>query len=360
MAVLIIVPLILTAAGFICTEEKRKGIYCTLLGIVLLFAFIFRYGTGDYDAIVSFLDFVPTLGFDSLTGIAKPDGLIYSAYFFKGLCENNQFFFYAASAVWALLISLYVYKRCSTPYASAVVFFCSGFFLLSAYDFSAFTASLIIAYAFISAEEQRFFRFATLILFASLFDITAIVLLPFFFLLQIRETVGFIASILGCAAAAAGILAYPDFTDKLFSFLPTYSSPISELNASVPLIFITALFLIIAVLARKMLKKHDNLSGVYITALIFGTMFLFLSYFDGRFSALAFFFLMPSVTILSGEIFYIGKQLLILTFGGKNRTALIIGGIISAIIAFSVCGYFLISDFYGINPYNISLFGEGI
>lgn len=360
MAVLIIVPLILTAAGFICTEEKRKGLYCTLLGIVLLFAFAFRYGTGDYDSIISFLDFVPTLSFSSLSGIAKPDGFVYGAYLFKALCENNQMFFYIASAIWALLISYYIYKRCSTPYASAVAFLCSGFFLVSAYDFSAFTASIIIAYAFISAEEQRFFRFASLIVFAALFDITAIILLPFFFLLQIRGTIGIIITLLGSVAAVAAALAYPEFTEKLFAFLPTYSSPVTELNASALLICITALFLIIAILVRKMLKKHDNLSGVYIMALIFGTAFLFLSYFDGRFSAPSLFFLMPSVTVLSGEIFYIGKQLLTLTFGGKNRTALVIGGMVSIIIVFSVYGYFLISDFYGINPYNISLFGEGI
>ena len=317
LAVIAALPFLLAGAGFICRGARRKALYCAVFGLLLFLGAVLLRGGDFYEKTNALFGILPKLSFNSVARLAEPPAYAVTAKVISALSGDFDIFFLITSAIGSAAAAYLVYSRCSVVYAGGLAFVLTGFFLCGEWNGCIFGAALICGFAMRYACEKRFFRFAAYIVFAACFDMSALLLLPVYFLL-IPENPVFTAVF--AAVTASSALIFPEFRDRLFTSLYGRYSPLSQEIS--PVIAVGAITLLaLCLIAYKLLKQRGEYPMLCLRLLFFGAAFSLLSIFDSRFFPAALMTFMPAAVTLTSELFGVASSLMELTFKERRRLA---------------------------------------
>ena len=374
MLIYIILPFAAVISGMALCHPKLnencknagKIIYCSLAGVGLFIISAVRYAVGyDYYLYANWYNSLRTASFEEIAFMRHEKGFLFSLKVLSGAGFEYQAMFVIIAFVAAAGVMLLIYKYSRAPWVSVSAFIFIGLYFISMNFMRQFIAALIISFALRYVTEKRFFRFAGYILFASVFHFSALLLLPFWFVLKIKFN-----NIILLLMLAGSMIVYI-FVTPLMTFVTdyvyTYYDPVTNVEASTglsPVYTIAfALFFGLAFLLRNMLVRRNKYANVLICSMYFAVFFSFLGTAHAILSRLALLFIIAPVLILSGDIYITLRDLVLLTFkDSKTKRRLYV--IILGLVLLFVCGLyynFLLHDsergFNGVVPYQ-TIWGE--
>lgn len=339
LAVIAALPFLLAGAGFICRGGRRKALYCGVFGLLIFLGAVLLKGGEFYEKTIALFGILPKLSFDSMSRLAEPPAYAVTAKAVSALSGGSDIFFLITSAIGSAAAAYLVYSRCSVVYAGGLAFVLTGFFLCGEWNGCIFAAALISGFALRYACEKRFFRFAAYVVFAACFDMSALLLLPVYFLL-IPENPIFTAVFAAVTASSALLL--PEYRDRLFSFLYGRYSSVSQ---EIPTVIAVGAFtlLVLCLIAYKLMKQRGEYPMLCLRLLFFGAAFSLLSLFDSRFFPAALMTFLPASVTLTSELFGVASSLMELTFRERRKEAFALSAAVFLVI-YAIYYIFLISS----------------
>lgn len=149
--------------------------------LLLLMVFGFRYGFGiDY---VSYLGIYDRIG-NSWSQENLEPGFYYLNYFIKSFGGNAYYVIFLSFFIALIFVHRTVVQFSSFPEISYLVFFSSGLIFFYSSGIRQATALSICFFTFQFLLNKQFFRFLAVVLLASTFHLTALIFLPFYFLVN--------------------------------------------------------------------------------------------------------------------------------------------------------------------------------
>lgn len=262
------------------TKREKKMNFFWLSFVVLCIFSALRYGFGsDYFSYKKIYDSIHGYGNTALGEYYQKQTL----FFWLNKISPSFYFFVGVTSIFFVgVICIFIYKNCSQTYQWMAV----AIFLLNPYLFlinlSAIRQCLAMVLFMIAVEfayKKKFLIYAILIFVASLFHTSAIILLPFYLIINDKPVEN--ASIIIIIGATAFILLAPNFIQKLIEFVidkvfddTTYNLYLSGSN-SLRATILSSLYFFYVLLNIK------HLSGkklVYAKLYLCGTIFCILAY----------------------------------------------------------------------------------
>jgi len=357
MIILIGVPLFIRIFGAVCAKENRKGLFCAAFGFSV-FAVI---GLGSLGGLIgadsaryNLLNAViGTVPFDSLGSTDASPAFLLLMKICSAFSTETFVFPLTAAIIQTFLAAYAVYTLCDRPYSAAGVFL---FCFIPAYfaGSPAFTAALAALIASRYVEERRFFRFAAMMLAAALFDMSALLLIPIYFIFLIPNI--YISSAASAVLAALAVL-FPDAVTGVYGFLGT--GKCTSAAFTVPCAVFACAAALIGVLMYAMFANLHNDCEKLVSVLSCGAAFSVAAVFEPRLFALTQMLLMMSSVVLAPEAFRIGGKFVEILFP-KNKTVVRYVFLAVCVLAeIGICAYLVIGDVFGAAVYD-SAFLAGV
>ncbi|WP_227394776.1 EpsG family protein [Jeotgalibacillus aurantiacus] len=224
--------------------------------------------------------------------------------YLKLLSEDPQILLFTTGIITNILIVLILFKYSRMIEISLFVYITGGFYLVSMNGIRQTLAAAIMFTATKFLIERRFLPYALIIVFASFFHQTALVMLPIYFIVGARAwskaTVGLIL------IAVVIVFSFEQFTSILFTAIEdTQYADYKEFNeggANMLRVAVALPPLIIAYLGRGKLKKIMPGSDVIINMTLLGLVFLIVSTQSWIFARFSLYFSLYQLILLSWVI----------------------------------------------------------
>lgn len=357
MLLYIILPIAALALGIpLCRSRNGKLLYTIFMGLALFFIAAIRSNVGyDYNLYGSWFVQFPFSTINELSQSRIEKGFLIPFKLLSDFGVSFKVMFVIISAVISILMLSYIYRHSVNPCISVFSLIISGLYFNSMNFMRQFIAALIVMCALRFIKEKRFFRFAAFVLLASCFHVSALIMLLFYFILQIKPNKVVIS------VYYAVMLVIFLFSDKILDFVTknvyTVYNQATELKKGLPFGYFAGflVFFVVAMALRKLLVARNEMNNIYLSMMFFGVFFEFIGIKHGIISRFSLFFLIPAITILSAEIFEIIKSIIILTFKENARFKRIVSATV-IVVSLGFCGlfysYLLINNYNGVVPYN--------
>ncbi len=354
----------------LCRNRTGKAIYCGIAGVALfVFAAVRKYTGWDYNLYGQyFIDYlkmsVDDIGVHRFEkGIAMPMKILGDVFYM-----NYQTMFVIYAFLFALMLMLLLWKTSDKPYIGVFFFMTLGLYFNSLNFMRQMLAAFIIVLGMRYIKTNQFFRYLIIVIFASCFHLSALVMIPFYFILKIKLT----PVMLGIYSGV-GLLVFLfsweiiQFLTK--TFLPKYYSPgdrptSGELSGGQwPLYTIFfALCLIFVLLFRKRLLEKDPFNNVWIGCMIFGFYFDLISLKHNIVGRLAIPFLLAAAAVILPRTVECLLEWCRKKFR-KDKKQITISSAVAvasvAIICVGMYGYMIANNYNGVNPYQ-TIFGNAV
>ncbi len=306
MLLYIILPVIIFIPGAILCREKfgkiGRAIFCAYFGIVVCTVAAMRLNVGtDYIAyrrIYEDMLFHP----EWMNSSRLEKGYYLTQYFLSERFPDFRVMF----AVWAFMFSaavaIWIYKNSTRPEISSVAFVMYGMFFYSMNFLRQYTAAVIILYAFENIKKKDFLRYLVMVLFATCFHWSAIIMIPFYFILQIKLQ-PILLTIYFVLAGLVLVFSW-DVIEVIRAFYEKYemtSSYLYETSAEMTMgtylfyaIGYIILFALIFAFRKKTYEKSPD-NCFYMSCMLFVVLFEFWGAKHAIISRFALFFVIPGV-----------------------------------------------------------------
>ncbi|WMJ83503.1 EpsG family protein [Oscillospiraceae bacterium LTW-04] len=294
---------------FLPTEQAKK-VYCIGGGIALALISSLRFmvSTDYYNYWEGFLQSY-FLSWEDFSYQRFEKGYLAISRLLSGFTLGYNILFVAFAILFAAVIACFIYRRSANAWVSFTAFVCFGFLYNSMCFLRQYTALMIMLFAFKYVEQRRFFRFAIFVLLASTFHISAIVMLPFYFILRIpmnRMTLP-IALVL-CGIALLGSETVLGMVTKV-AYKQHGLTSVEVIHGTSPGPGIAFLvFLVICLVLYKPLVQRRPYNTFLINLLYWGTFFELVGIKHAIVSRLALFFMTPAVILLVAELVELFKK----------------------------------------------------
>ena len=200
-------------------EYRRKfllafGLACWLLASL-------RYVTGfDYRSYEAAFQRIAARGLSCLT--AREPGYVLLNWAAALLGGNYRTFLFLIHLLFTVLVLLWIGRYSSMPWLSVYLFVTLQYFAMSMNLLRQSTAAAIVPWTYPFLRQRRFLTFCGVVLLAFCFHQSALFMLPFYFLLNLRVSVRHYAA----AAVIAGLayLFVDPLLQMLLAVLPVYRS----------------------------------------------------------------------------------------------------------------------------------------
>ena len=254
-------------------EKKVFQIIFLICGCIQLF-FVsgFRVNTGhDYPAYTNnFISFMSeTLSELSVERMEK--GYVILNRYIQLFTNDFRILFIVVSLIVAVLTGIVLYKYCRNPSLGLLMFYLWGFYFNSMNFMRAMIAALIILFAYKYIRDKQFWRFFVIVLLASAFHFSALLMIPFFFILHIKINYKTL-SLFGVIGGVIFIL-----SNDIISFFSTYIytsyNPETEYQviSGIPIAYsiFGLTILVCAVLLKRDIKRRSGWGTILISAAFF-------------------------------------------------------------------------------------------
>ncbi|MCH5196211.1 MAG: EpsG family protein [Oscillospiraceae bacterium] len=341
----------------LCRLKHGKKIYCGLAGAALFLVAAFREGVGfDYYPYTTWFYETTWRSEYELMGYGQEKGFLIPVKFLADATGNHQIMFVVIAAVITAAVMIYIYFYTEKAYISVFCFLAFGVFFNSMCFMRQMIAAAILLFAIRYIKKKQFFRFLALVLFASAFHISALVMVVFYFLLQVKM------NWISFGVYSGALVLFLFFSEAAIEFVTQYFYTGYQLGAHpeitigigpVYAVFFGILFLL-AFAVRKRLCEKDKFNNVFINIMFFVFFFEVMGAKHAVLSRFAGVFIIPAAIVLVPKVIEAYTELCREKFG-KDRRKLIISqtAVLTAFAAFStfVYSYMLVDNYNGVVPY---------
>lgn len=358
MLVYIIFPCLIAVIGtFMCRENSgkvSKAIFCSLFGLsVFLLQSLRSYVGTDYWSYTQLYEYF-SYNDDSARTLTHEKGFSIPLEIINEVFPERYIMFALIAAVVAAGSAYYIYKYSSNPCVSAVSFICFGLFFYSMNFMRQFIAGIIIMYAITNIHNKSFFRYLTLILFASCFHWSALVMIPFYFILNIKmESITLTAYII-CAVMLA-IFAKDIIQFGIDTLYLKYQNDYEIDTGSISYAYIICYGIVfcVAYIFRAELEKRNTMSNIYLSCLFFACMFEMLGTVSAILSRFTLLFIIPPFLGLIPDLLDVVYEKVREFAGEKYKKTTVRLFVCFAAFAFVSCfyGWLLSTNSNGVIPY---------
>lgn len=351
--ILLCIPTALWAFGSFCGHRNRKALFCVIFGVIMCVGGTVGAVMNEKATLDVLYTYIHYVSYDSIGSMGAPPAYMLILKICSEFTDNMNIFLAVNACIQAILAGVFVYTRCSVPYAGAVVF-SAGFMLTAFVGSSFFTAALICALATKYIKERRFFRFAAMILAASCFDISAVLLIPLWFVTLIPNV--YVTAVISAVLAALAAI-YGDVTASVFGFFGYNLTTGTEV--SVPCAVFACIAAIICLLMHRMIANRDEKLTYLIPFAALGASLSVAGIWNGMLFPVSVFLLAGALTVLAPEIYDLFHKFFGILFPDKPYT---VGIAVNAACFIAVNGiyiYTLFAGCYGSGIFGQFLFGEG-
>jgi len=366
MAIYYIMPILLTAIGIpMCRkqsgEKLRKILVAAYLGIVFLVILIpaaIRNVSGyDYNLYagwyydILFKDYYWIMNWSREKGFAVPIKILSVVF-----SSDWQPMFVIIALVVAVGIVLYIYKNSNLAYVSVAAFFTLGTYYNSLNFMRQTIAAIIVTFALSYVASKQFLRFLVLVLLASCFHYSALIMIPFYFILRIR--LNWITLGVYSAVGAAALI----FSVQISGFITQYFYKGYDPMKSVHMVFGLPLNSFIAFVLpcipifmfRKALIRKRTLNSVLINAYFFAAYFSLVGVKHAVLARFGLLFMIAPMLALMPDLIIVINEKIKIKFEKNAARAKICSLAIAAVFAsyaLMTSGILLVNDNHGVVPY---------
>ncbi len=290
--------------------EWAKGAYCMLCGVALALVSGLRFmvSTDYYNYWEGFLQSY-FLTWEDFSRMRFEKGYLSVSRLLSGFTLGYNILFAAFAVLFAVVISYYIYRRSANVWVSFAAFVGFGFLYNSMCFLRQYTALMIMLFAFRYIEQRRFFRFAILVLLASTFHISAIVMLPFYFILRMpMNKLTLPVSLALCAAVFFKSEAVLEMvTSVAYQKYGATSREIVNGTSPGPCIAFL-IFLAVCLICYKPLVRQQPYNTFLVNLLYWGVFLELVGIKHAIVSRVALFFMTPAVILLAAELAELFRQ----------------------------------------------------
>lgn len=261
---------------------------------------------------------------------------------YKIFGEYSFLFFLLCAILTIIPVYVLIKKKAKYPSESLFYFVTLGFYVLS---FNMVRQSIAMSLCFWALQflfDKKFFKYMAIVVIACLFHITAIIMIPIYWISRTRlDTRKLI--ILMILLVLGGILFNP-FFNYIASIIPQYNMYVNYNgeDAGIGTYLINIIYLVLiflCIISRKSITENDKNNSILINIITLSTFFIVASFRGALFARLIYYWLMP-ITLLIPYLTRIVKKI--------QRTSL------QSLITIAFIAFYLIYiySFNGVYPYN--------
>ncbi|MBQ4311235.1 MAG: EpsG family protein [Oscillospiraceae bacterium] len=290
----------------LCRNKAGKIVYCVLAGLLLFFVAALRSRVGyDYNSYAAAYIYSVPETLEEISYDRMEKGYLMITKLLADYVVGFQILFVVIAAVITVPVMIFVYRHCEKPYLAVFGFLTFGVYFNSLCFLRQTVAAVIVMCGLKYIEKGNFFRFAAVVIFASCFHISAVIMFLFYFLLKIKIT----PTVLSVYAAASAVIFTFSYEIMVFVTRFFYSNynPASNphmMNGLTPIytIFFGAVF-IIAFLLRKPLLEKDEFNSILINCMFFTVFFELIGIKHSIVARPSLYFALPASVALIPQIF---------------------------------------------------------
>lgn len=351
----------------LCKVKHGKMFYCSIMGVAFFLVAALRSSVGyDYNLYGSwFLEYRYDIDFQIHFMENKVEkGFLMPVKFLAEVTDNYQIMFVIIAAFIAAAVMIYIYFNTEKAYLGVFCFLAFGVFFNSMNFMRQMIAASILLYAMQYIKKKQFFRFLVFVIFASAFHVSALIMLVFYFLLQIKmnwKSLGVYTGIL---------ILYFIFSEPALRFITRYFYTGYQLGSNVeitngtspiyPIFF--GIFFALAFAVRKRLCEKNEFNNVLLNCLFFDFFFETMGIKHAIISRFAILFIIPAMTVLIPEIVTAYVEMFKEKFGkDKNKQLISKAVVLSVFATFCTCmyTYMIVNNYNGVMPYQTVLSERG-
>lgn len=342
-----------------------REIYCGIMGIALFLTAALRAHVGhDYNLYGGWYVNSLSQSMEDIMHLKQEKGFMVSMKLVSGVNTDYHILFVILALIITSAVMLYIYFYSEKPHLSIFFFLSFGLFFNSMNFMRQMIASVVIIFALQYIKKNQFMRYLALILFASTFHISALIMLPFYFILRIKMdwlTLGIYSAIT--------ILIFM-FSWQIMDFVTDYvykgynpSNNEEMINGTRPeyAIFF-AVFFLMAFLVRKDLIKENPFNNVLLNCMFFTVFFEIIGVRHAIISRFAVLFFIPAFVLLIPRAVSILIKKCGKAFNGEKTRCNILKAVAVILIFGSstfMYGYMIENNYNGVTPYR-TIFSEEI
>lgn len=265
-------------------------------------------------------------------------------------------FVYTSIIIYSSVFYL-IYRRSSCPWISVAAYMCFGLFFNSLCFLRQTMAALMAAYAVQYIVEKRPLRFIALVIAATSFHWSALIMLAMYLLLRIKPSWLYLGLI------SAGTLIFCIFSrslmlwaiDKFYVYRSYNPDTNPEASNGLPVrytVMFGILFIVCFALRKKLIEKN-RANAVYLNCLMYTTVFEAMGTRHGVLSRFAVIVYIPAVLYLIPDAVFAAKELISEKLSGEKRRMLAGCGAAAASSVFAAACFFIlmINNYNGTVPY---------
>ncbi|HWP50594.1 MAG TPA: EpsG family protein [Clostridia bacterium] len=303
---------------------QAKRLYCILsgIGLALISSLRFMVSTDYYNYWEGFLQSY-FLSWDDFSRQRFEKGYLSVGRLLSSFTLGYNILFVAFAILFATVMACFIYRHSANVWVSFAAFVGFGFLYNSMCFLRQYTALMIMLFAFKYIEQRRFFRFAVFVLLATTFHISAIFMLPFYFILRIpmnKITLPIFLVLCGTVFFSSETVLRM-VTKVFYKKYGTTSVEVIHGTSPGPCIAFLILLLICLLLYKPLLRRRQY-NALLIHLLYWGTFLELVGIKHAIISRVALFFMTPAVILLAAELVELFKTALQkTTWGAKQALA---------------------------------------
>ena len=366
---------VIVAGVPLCSKRcGRSGriIYCCAAALVFIFISALRFNVGyDYYQYATVYFNMKYTGIEDIMYDRMEKGFTFPLYALNLGFENYiTVFVYTSIIVYASIFYL-IYKNSSCPWISVASFLCFGIFFNSLCFLRQIIAAIIIAYAFKYINSKMPVRFFILVLAASAFHWSALIMLLLFFLVKIKPGYLYLGLVIaGTIIFCIFSMSFLTWATEHFYMYSGYALTSNHILFGLDPHFaiMDAVIFIVCFIFRKRLIEKNPANAAYINCMMYTTVFETMGIRHSVLSRFAILTYIPPMLYMLPDLVYVIKDYIAERFAlkGRNftRAVNICAVSASAIFAFGFYVLQMFTDESGVVPYvsqmnrPFELFGE--
>lgn len=343
----------------LCRNKTGKMVYCVLAGIALFVPAALRRSVGhDYNNygwmyIHSMSDSIEEIAADR-----TEKGYMLINKLLADYIPEYQWIFILEAAFFAVCVAVCAYMYCKRPYLGIAFFLTFGVYFNTLNFLRQMTAAFIILYAFRFIKKKRFGRFLIFVLLATCFHRSALVMIPFYFILKIK--MNYVSLGVYAGLTAAFFVFSWQIIDFLSGLLVSYKTYTLASNGHIAFgvdpvyMFFFAAFFILAFLLRKRLAEKDPFNNVLLNCLFFMLLFELIGVKHSILSRLGVYFIVPAVLIFMPRVFEALLEWcreLSVSSAVKKKACTVAAAAVFAAVNITMYGLMIANSYNGVMPY---------
>ncbi len=189
--VYILLPPVIFLLGLILCSKKTgkvgKAVYCGLFTAATTAVAAFRYNVGtDYPAYKGIFERLIDLELGEFPKDRLEKGYTVSLNIMANSVGDFRIYFALSALLFSAAAAVWIYRNSTSPVISCTAFLMYGMLFYSMNFLRQYTAATVVLYSYEYIKKKDFLRFLAMVLFASCFHWSALIMIPMYFLLQIR------------------------------------------------------------------------------------------------------------------------------------------------------------------------------